>query len=319
MHVKERQGGSALLLRHGSVFAALQAAYPELELFEHECRPMVSAAYWEKAEHRRRFMDGVRAQLGVREAADWRKLTVVRLRELGGSSLLWRYNGSVAALLRDVYPGEAGDERRARRHLSRAYWDDVERQLAFLEEVAKDFAVTRPEHWRRVTRKAIVALGGGGLLSRYATAADALRALGKEARERGRGGAVAMCGVGAESVASWRPTVPPEHWRSPENLRRFFADAAPALGVRKAEDWTRVSVAQVKSVPGGAGMLRSSSLGAALALAFPGVSLARGHKVGAAQRLLRSRLEALFHASGPARPGRGPLVGGSAVVADAPV
>lgn len=293
-----RAGGAGLLKRYGgSMVALLQDVYPEWsseQLAEKRKRPQ---GYWKDAANRRRFMDRVKERLGVREAADWRRLSVETMRLLGGSSLLWHYNNSLTALLRDVYPEEVLDERCTRKCVSRSYWDSEEKQMQFLEHVAGEFGIVREEDWRRVTRKALVAMGGAGLLSRHESVASALQCIGERARESGRGGALAVCGTAEASIARWRPTVPRDHWQCADNVRAFLEGAATQLDVKEVEDWGRVSTQQLKAIPGGAGLLRFHSLPKALAMAFPGLVLKRpqGQGVRAAQRNLRQRVADLFH------------------------
>jgi hypothetical protein len=76
------------------------------------------------------------------------------------------------------------------------------------------------------------------------------------------------------SEFEWNPLlfqqVPHGYWKSPENQRRFFDSISEQLGVKKQEDWFRVTNAQVEE-RGGNGVLHyyNYSLMKALQAAYP--------------------------------------------------
>lgn len=58
-------------------------------------------------ENRRNFLDEIVKKLDIKKPSDWGKVTVKRFFELGGSSLLNYYNGSLFGCLQSVYQGSA--------------------------------------------------------------------------------------------------------------------------------------------------------------------------------------------------------------------
>lgn len=160
--------------------------------------------------------------MGIREAADWARLSRRALAARGGLRLLERFGGSRQALLADAFPGLQVPSERVRRPAG--HWLQRENRRAFLEEVALRLQVRQPEDWARVRARDIVALGGRRALAIFAEnkhdlLADAFPELDVDAlRAAGRG-----------------------HWHCPANRRRFLATTAEALGVTCKEDWRRVS------------------------------------------------------------------------------
>ncbi len=62
------------------------------------------AGYWNNLNHHRSFLDSVAQTLNITEPAQWYKVTIQNIRQLGGSGLLDKYEGSLRNLLKTVYP-----------------------------------------------------------------------------------------------------------------------------------------------------------------------------------------------------------------------
>eukprot|EP00011_Vannellida_sp_DIVA3-517-6-12_P005193 CAMPEP_0114615192 /NCGR_PEP_ID=MMETSP0168-20121206/6039_1 /TAXON_ID=95228 ORGANISM="Vannella sp., Strain DIVA3 517/6/12" /NCGR_SAMPLE_ID=MMETSP0168 /ASSEMBLY_ACC=CAM_ASM_000044 /LENGTH=467 /DNA_ID=CAMNT_0001826257 /DNA_START=199 /DNA_END=1602 /DNA_ORIENTATION=+ len=81
-------GGYSLFEHHGTLFNALQAAYPEQEFFVDQCRPSVPRSHWQDEGNVRDFIARVSRSLRIEGPADWARVSHQQLRELGGGSLL---------------------------------------------------------------------------------------------------------------------------------------------------------------------------------------------------------------------------------------
>lgn len=66
-------------------------------------------SYWKSLENRKNFLEEIRIKLGVKNSKDWGKVTIQRFKQLGGSTLLNYYDGSLVSCLQASYPGFARD------------------------------------------------------------------------------------------------------------------------------------------------------------------------------------------------------------------
>lgn len=133
-----------------------------------------------------------------------------------------------------------------------------------MDRLAKKYGVEDPFMWRKVTGKQILAEPGGAtLLSRYQ--GSLLRILSDVYPER------------KWSVVECLARPNAEYWDSIENRRLFFERAAERLGVKRPEDWKRVSEVEVTRI-GGTQLLKrfdgaQNSLLEALRDSFPELDL----------------------------------------------
>mmetsp|Transcript_21913 Transcript_21913/g.85865 ORF Transcript_21913/g.85865 Transcript_21913/m.85865 type:complete len:546 (+) Transcript_21913:62-1699(+) len=242
--LKER-GGGALLARYAhSLQQLLRDTYDE-ELPLH--RRVKN--HFADAGERRRFMDRVAEAHGVREAADWKRVTVTDMRRMGGGALLRRY-GSFAALLTDVYPELAAHGPAAvRRNMPKGYWLQAENRRSFLDGVAAQLGLSSTEDWKGVTSRDVVAMGGGALLNMFSGSlflalkdAYGEQVVWEDCRRGRRQG----------------------YWAEAENRRRFLDGIAAQMGLYKPSDWSRVSTEDVQRRGGGALLTYYPSFWAAL-------------------------------------------------------
>lgn len=251
-------GGRRLLAQHGhSLHRLLQAAYPELGDFEqYECRPRAPKGFWEEPPNQRKFMERVAARYGVKEAADWRRVTWQDIVDMGGYQLLMRF-GSVTNTLQKVFPELSGDSIQAiRAKVSKGYWASARNRREFMDRVAKELGVESPSDWASVQHGDFKRRGGGALLAQFDSLHAALLATYPEHKE-------------ALEARHCREKMPNGYWQQDANVTAFIRRSEAALGVEKVEDWQRVSVQQVLDV-GGAGALARMSLAEALQLTYTG-------------------------------------------------
>jgi len=255
----EAAGGATLLRRfNSSVIDLLRAVYPEREWEEREVRPKLTREYWSSAERRKAFLLEVAEKhglVGEDGAVDWRRLTYSLLLEERGTGLLARY-GSVMALLQDTFPDlqlEAGD---CLLRVPAAHWQEHENRRKFVESLAEELGLERPEDWKRVSMRDVQARGGAGLLAFHG---QDMVALLRDAY----GG----------SEEEWvhyncRRNVRSEHWEETDNVREFVAYLAQELHIQQAADWGRVSRRQLTAL-GASGLLQAMPLEQALRTAYP--------------------------------------------------
>lgn len=62
-------------------------------------------SYWNSFDNRRKFLDGIKLKLKIKNPSDWGEISVQEFINLGGGTLLNRYKGSLFACLNSVYKG----------------------------------------------------------------------------------------------------------------------------------------------------------------------------------------------------------------------
>lgn len=256
-----------------------------------EAKQPRNAPKWVTKERRREFMEAVAAAKGfqVSEVHRWREVAVKDLEALGGGPMLRRrYNGSIYAALIDLFPEIEFNIRETRRKLPNRFWASPENRRHFMDDLARRHGVARMGDWKKVSTTDVAAMGGAGLLNRH----KSFFALLQETYPEGYKGE-------EWEVFACRDHVPHGHWRSLPSVVEFVERASRELGLATAEDWYRVSVVQLSSVPGGAGLLTQMSLFQILSLARPKevwdeTRLASSGKKST-QRSLFLRLAAIFN------------------------
>eukprot|EP00011_Vannellida_sp_DIVA3-517-6-12_P001220 CAMPEP_0114609758 /NCGR_PEP_ID=MMETSP0168-20121206/3251_1 /TAXON_ID=95228 ORGANISM="Vannella sp., Strain DIVA3 517/6/12" /NCGR_SAMPLE_ID=MMETSP0168 /ASSEMBLY_ACC=CAM_ASM_000044 /LENGTH=525 /DNA_ID=CAMNT_0001820681 /DNA_START=1 /DNA_END=1578 /DNA_ORIENTATION=+ len=228
-------GGRPLLRRYNnSLFAALQATFPEQDLEPFLCRPQVPKGFWDDAANKRRFMDYVAKQHSVASQADWKRVSTRDIARLGGARLL-RGHGNVVELLKAAYPEQEWEELQCRPQASDAYWSSRHNCRAFLQRVAAAHGIRAPEDWRKVSRRMVADIGGKALFHHYPTLLDALRAAFPEQVFEER---------------ACRQAVSRGYWESSANRRAFLETIAAEHGVKTAEDWKSVEHEDIANAGG---------------------------------------------------------------------
>jgi hypothetical protein len=60
--------------------------------------------FWNNDSNKKQFIEWVGKQLGIKHYSDWYKVSVKDIKELGGHTLLYNYDYSLAKLLTMTYP-----------------------------------------------------------------------------------------------------------------------------------------------------------------------------------------------------------------------
>lgn len=256
-HLKAKRGGSALVGRFGSIFELLSSAYPELGLVEHECRPQVGSSYWDDAENRKRFMRRLKRERGISGPEGWKALGYNGIVAAGGRKLLERQ--PFVRLLQEAFPDEGLTPENCSPAVKTSHWDD-DTSRAFFDRLAKELHIETAADWARVTPKDVRDRGGTGVLAKRN--GSLWYALEKAYKGEFRGEKL--------SVFESRKKAPQEFWSNVDNVRTFLDIAKRSLGVETPQDWTRVSVSQIKGLRG-SGLFRFWTLKDALQAAYPGV------------------------------------------------
>lgn len=212
-------------------------------------------------EGRRSFLlDDIVPKVGIRDVgspSEWKKLDSTNMKKAGGGPLLARYNGSILAMMRDLLPEYHWDPRLCRAKVPQGYWEDSAKRREFLEEVARDCCVTKPEDWKNVSVSDVLSRGGGALLKKFGfSLIAALRDTFPEQQ--------------FSEIDSCK-SVPRGYWRRKDNRRELMQRVALKCAIKEPSDWGRVTNEDIRAA-GGATLLGRASLHDLILDAFPEVS-----------------------------------------------
>jgi len=169
-------GGLSLLTSYNnSLLKLLKAIYPyhlwmnhDWSAAEHRHLSYLPRSYWSKVKNRVQFVNDVAApQLGIRRYEDWYNVLPVRLKRLGGGTILDQYNNSMFRILRAVYPEFAWNET-SFKGTRRNYWKGKDNVIRFLTNVHSRLNMPQnPQSWLDVSLHQLRFLGGSGIVSYY--------------------------------------------------------------------------------------------------------------------------------------------------------
>lgn len=279
--------GALLVEKNGSVFELLKETFPEQfeGVTEEECRGRRAKNYWASRENRRALMDSIAQEFGITEKSHWKAVKANDLKDRGAGALLTKFSGSIFHLLKDTYPEQEWIGTECRQRAPKAHWDSKENRRIAVEEVEEKLGITERDEWRSVTPAILKEMGLGGILSEYGN--SVFNMLQDVFPER-----------------EWpkfecRPVVKQDYWLSTNNVKLFISFTEKHLQLSDKSEWFRVSLDQLRTVPGGRSFLKSGiSLSTALKLAYPedDWTITDHMRVlkKSSQRHLRTRVSGLF-------------------------
>lgn len=246
---------------------------------------------WKRSdcERSRALLLTVAKRLQVMEGSEWERVSASEAVALGCGPLIAAHGGCWRSVLQNVLSITVA----ARERLPQGFWDEEEHQREVVECYLRDHCLRTDGSvaWTVVDYGSLSRSGGRGALEAHGGSLHslffALFPLHKEELKR------SLCHVS-------RPGIPPVTTSAPGEDRTvtFLERCRESLGLKSLKDWERVSIEQVRSVPGGGAFLKEHRLFDALSSAYPQekwseeVFTTKGKK--ASQRHLRWRIEQLF-------------------------
>lgn len=98
-------GGGTILGYYGnSLWACLNALYPEIE-WKIEWFRLFESGYWKHKSNQKKFFEDLAKTIGVQKPSDWGKLTWNTLISYPGGNSLIHYYGNTLSALKSVFPG----------------------------------------------------------------------------------------------------------------------------------------------------------------------------------------------------------------------
>lgn len=239
LHIDPKTIPELAKLKRGQLCSELIQAYPSHDwkpwLFQHDTTPK---KFWNEKENRRHFFDWLFQKLGMESMESRYDLTVDKVHQHGGGSLLVRqYRDSVQQALADLYP----EHKWLPWLFSRApagIWKIPEVRREYMDWLGEQLKISTKGDWYNVTMESFRLHHGAGILSCVYkdSVANAV-----------------MDNFPEHDWAPWKfRQVPSGYWDRPGVRQHFFETIAPELGVRKLEDWYSVKREQVRQIGGGA-------------------------------------------------------------------
>ncbi len=125
----------------------------------------IKTGYWDIKANQRHFMDNLAKELRISGQSQWYNITWTVIKQHGGDILFSKYNGSLATMLKSVYPEYTWKFRI--NEVERGHWSDISNQRAFMEAVAQRLKIVNHSGWYSVSCKVLREEGGGGLLAKH--------------------------------------------------------------------------------------------------------------------------------------------------------
>lgn len=232
-----RRRGAGLVLNHygGSPTDAVKEYWPEYDwkdwLFAERPRN-----FWASWENRRRYMEWLGEQLGYHRPEDWYGITQATVRRHAGGGLLWAYEGSPAAAVRDCFREHDWHEWLFSA-VPTGFWNRRCNRLRYLKWLEGRLGIEGPEGWYDLTKKHFFENRGTSLVVGHyrGSVLAAARELypdydWHEWRFRGR---------------------PKGLWRRRAIRVRFMAWLGQQLGIHRRSDWYRVTPRDFQQHGGG--------------------------------------------------------------------
>lgn len=95
--------------------------------------------------------------------------------EMGGATLLDRYDNSLKKALGTIFPDEDWESVWTKKQ--RGYWSNKENQLLFLNEIARKFNIVKPHEWGSISSEYLIENGGASLVKKYGSLIGLLKAV----------------------------------------------------------------------------------------------------------------------------------------------
>ncbi len=120
-----------------------------------------------KITHYFRYFHWLAGTLDVRNPQAWSRVTVEDVRRHGGEKLIQLCDGDLSKLLLKIFPNSVKPwEVSAPAPVG--YWDSIDNQRQFFDQIAKDLRLNRIEDWYGIPKQAVLQKkGGSAVLARY--------------------------------------------------------------------------------------------------------------------------------------------------------
>lgn len=233
--LKRNRGGGLLLYQwKSSAIAGIKECFSEYDWNEwlFTCAPR---SFWNNPKNRRRYMDWLGRQLGIRRTEDWYRVTNRDFTDHKGGAFLLHYNSTVSAAVMDYLPHYDWKEWMFSK-TPKGLWNSRENRVRYMTWLGKKLGFNEPDDWYRLTRDDIESNFGNQLMKYYGGSPQS---------------AVRDCFPG-HTWHEWKfARVPLGFWNKSHNRRRYINWLGRHLGYRKPDDWRKIRAADFRENFGG--------------------------------------------------------------------
>lgn len=218
-----KHGGSRLIKKYKNTWELLTTIYPHEKW--PEIPPKIPRNYWEDKENQKKFWLKLQNEKEILNIEEIPKLISIKeIKKLGGSGILSKYK-DITSALESVFPDKNWNIHK-RKKFPNNYWDLIDNQKIFLEELSKKFEISNLDDWLSVKVEDIKKNGGSGLLSKYSSFYECL-----------------------ENIypnhfwdISKGKNHPKNYWNNIDNQRKYFEEIRKQLNIHDLEDWRSVNI-----------------------------------------------------------------------------
>lgn len=186
----------------------------------------VPAGYWDLRAHRRDYLCWLGQQLGYQSWEDWYQVSTDDVkRNRGGGLMAMYWRSSIIVGLQDCFPEYAWKEWLFNA-CPRSFWRDRRNHRRYLDWLAEQIGIVRPEDWYDIANEDFGRHGGGALLGYYDWT-------------------ISTAVISNFPECDWKEWMfrktPKGFWEVRRNRRRYLKWLGQELGFRRANEWYRVT------------------------------------------------------------------------------
>lgn len=204
-----------------SMYKAMKEIYPEYEWYPFLFDEELPKLYWTQQINHKKFFDYVAEHFGIQNLEDWYNIKRSDVVQLGGESLLTRYEGSLYAALKTVYKDFDWNPTmflKIPQHLI----SNKKHHRRIFDEVASKLGITQQNEWYSVNTNKVKSSGGGYILYHY-----------KDSLQK------ALQSIYPEF--EWKPflfgQVSRNYWKDKNNQRNFMDYLISTHNIRSPSQW----------------------------------------------------------------------------------
>ncbi|HVC93275.1 MAG TPA: hypothetical protein VND64_06265 [Pirellulales bacterium] len=169
---QKHKGGAFLLHYDSSAVAAVMAYLPDYG-WKEWLFTFTPKDFWSARRNRRRYMDWLAEQLGIRDPEDWYAVTQREFNANAGNQFLKLYNGLPFQAIKAYIPSYPWKEWLFSR-VPFHFWHDQENRRRYMRWLGRKLGFRKPADWQAVRLRHFQENCGAGLIARYDSYVDVL-------------------------------------------------------------------------------------------------------------------------------------------------
>ena len=240
-------GGRGLFNIHPNFYSLISTNYPEIswKIFEFS---IVPKGFWKKKENQFEFLKYIEKKLEINKEEDWYSISADEFKEFKGAEQIIKIYGSFTNFLFEFYPNFSWNIFKFSR-LPNNFWKIEDNQNKFFTLLKNELNLNSEQDYFNISADQIKSYGGSGLIHYFSNLNEFRQRLydfvensATENKEKNK-----------NKIIKKRKTR--NYWEDQENIKKFIEELKVKYSIKNEEDWYRVSLKQIRSTPGGGGIL----------------------------------------------------------------